>query len=826
MTLPTLAPYAQGNAFWRSGGLWFCHTAGGSAGRGIVYYYDIATNSYPNGTPTLAESGFIDGGPSLWNYMPAIGGNSKGEVCLVFTQSSTQIYPTIMVTARQAGADAFPTPIAVRTSSVAYNPGTYDPRWGDYATVSVDPTDTTLWVGSELVASSNANDWTTEIANVAFPGPSTWVANGVPLRQSASGASLPSSAPDGVGGVLTAWVDSRTAPPNIFVQRTTSTGAIASGWPNGGEQISSVSSDPVGGTIAAPDGNSGAFVAWYQVGGIRIQHVTGSGAISAGWPAQGVSVTTTSASPAMIADGAGGATVAWSSSGIHVRHVTAGGTVQWGSDDLSTSGSGPTMASDGSGGVIIAWNPSVRVQRVDASGNVQWAAGGVSLATGSNAQIAVDGSGGALIAYQKTGTGQDIYLVRINSAGAVYSGWPTGGVAACGAAGDQTNPRITSDGSSGALLSWTDFRSDASGDIYAQRVTGTGSMAPGWPTNGTGVCTAAADQSGSVVVSDSLGGAVIAWQDGRSDEDIFCQHVSNEGTVDASLPTNGLGICTAAGEQALPALVVTQRGVAVLAWQDARLYSDCTPFCSTGIYAMNFSFDAVAPTAVTNLANTSTQRGPHTIILTWTESGDDGMTGPANHFDVRYSSSTITASNFFSATPITPPSPTGVPGSLDCLTVNGLTACHTYYFAMKTYDEAGNASLISNVVSVATKCSGNDVDCGSSGFSAARDPLTEPSDIPAVLEFAPTSPNPSSRECALEFGVPADQRGAEMSLEIVDIAGRRVQIIAQGVVTPGRYHEQWDLKSASHSPVSPGLFFARLRVGQLALTRRIIVVRP
>ena len=48
------------------------------------------------------------------------------------------------------------------------------------------------------------------------------------------------------------------------------------------------------------------------------------------------------------------------------------------------------------------------------------------------------------------------------------------------------------------------------------------------------------------------------------------------------------------------------------------------------------------------------------------------------------------------------PAPSGA-GTTQTVTVNGLTASTNYYFAIKTYDEAGNASGISNVLLVRTR---------------------------------------------------------------------------------------------------------------------------
>jgi hypothetical protein len=161
LTLDTVPGRAQGSAFWYNGAIWFCGTAGGSSGKAKVYYYKINANGFPSGAPTLAESGSIDGGPGVWTFLPAIAGNAQGDVCLVYAQSSAETVPMIMYTARATSAGNFASPSLLKISSSFYNGLVSPGRWGDYATVSADPTDGSFWVSHEWARSSSPNDWGT-----------------------------------------------------------------------------------------------------------------------------------------------------------------------------------------------------------------------------------------------------------------------------------------------------------------------------------------------------------------------------------------------------------------------------------------------------------------------------------------------------------------------------------------------------------------------------------------------------------------------------------------------------------------------------------------
>ncbi len=111
--------------------------------------------------------------------------------------------------------------------------------------------------------------------------------------------------------------------------------------------------------------------------------------------------------------------------------------------------------------------------------------------------------------------------------------------------------------------------------------------------------------------------------------------------------------------------------------------------------------DVTPPAAPTDLATGSV--GTDQLLLAWTATGDDGMAGTADHYDVRYSTSSIDASNFDSSTPISQTLIPNAPGQSETLLVTGLTPDTTYYFALKVYDEADNASDLSNVASARTQ---------------------------------------------------------------------------------------------------------------------------
>ena len=110
--------------------------------------------------------------------------------------------------------------------------------------------------------------------------------------------------------------------------------------------------------------------------------------------------------------------------------------------------------------------------------------------------------------------------------------------------------------------------------------------------------------------------------------------------------------------------------------------------------------DTTSPSAITDLsADTGSTAG--TVNLSWIASGDDGSAGTASAYIVRYNTTNISESNWATSTDITGEPAPSPAGSVESMTVSGLTPGQTYYFAIKTQDEVPNTSGVSNSPRVA-----------------------------------------------------------------------------------------------------------------------------
>ncbi|MEW5925814.1 MAG: hypothetical protein AB1746_17675, partial [Candidatus Zixiibacteriota bacterium] len=87
------------------------------------------------------------------------------------------------------------------------------------------------------------------------------------------------------------------------------------------------------------------------------------------------------------------------------------------------------------------------------------------------------------------------------------------------------------------------------------------------------------------------------------------------------------------------------------------------------------------------------------ILITWTAVGDDGVTGAASAYEIRYSLDEISEANWSDAT-LYNAAPTPRPaGYTISVLMNGLQPGQSYYIGIVAYDDANNPSSLSNIVS-------------------------------------------------------------------------------------------------------------------------------
>jgi hypothetical protein len=143
--------------------------AGSSGG---VRWYEIRN---PETTPTVFQSGTF-APDSQWRWMPAIAMDQSQDIAVGYTVSGTAAgqYPSLVYAGRVPSdpAGTLESEIVLKVGAGSQSSGFN--RWGDYSSMTVDPTDDcTFWFTEEYLKSTGANNgfnWNTAIGSFKFPG--------------------------------------------------------------------------------------------------------------------------------------------------------------------------------------------------------------------------------------------------------------------------------------------------------------------------------------------------------------------------------------------------------------------------------------------------------------------------------------------------------------------------------------------------------------------------------------------------------------------------------------------------------------------------------
>jgi|GEM_PF-1120109 len=380
--------------------------------------------------------------------------------------------------------------------------------------------------------------------------------------------------PDGTGGVILSWQDSRNFsaanPSNsdIYGQRIDAAGLPV--WALNGVRLTAADNSISNKTISAleilvntPSTTKGVVVFQDNRNGNvdlyaqTFSLATGALAWTADFPIHGTTIAETQNQQSVVNDGEGGFYVGWqdlrsgagSTADVYAQHVL----------DAGTTGSIPTANGWPADGKVISAQAFAQLQP----------------------QLVSVGTSGFVLAWtdQRGGSGNgDIYINRYNSDGTVA--WAAGEVALTNLSGNQSNPQII-ETNGNYIITWSDARAAPSNrDIYAQGVTSTGTLLWSTATNGVPIAVVSGNQPANVsatsiglsIVSDGFGGAIIVWDDARnnatSGTDIYAQRINSSGAVEWA--TNGVQVSTAAGTQTMPVAVQSNGGRALVAWRDSR----------------------------------------------------------------------------------------------------------------------------------------------------------------------------------------------------------------------------------------------------------------
>jgi hypothetical protein len=619
------------------------------------------------------------------------------------------------------------------------------------------------------------------------PLEAAWRPNGNPVCTATGDQRSPCMIPDGLGGTIIVWSDNRNGDWDLYAQRIDAFGAMH--WAVDGVPVCTASKGQ-GGQVIASDGAGGAIIAWRDLrsdslGDVYAQRIDREG--HARWTTDGVAICTRSSYQAelsILADPAHGAYITWFDYDgaripefcYYTQRVDHNGTTKWQSDGVLAYDvgwpypPGPVTAPDGAGGLFHAWwqgygpmwQDVIYTQRMDSSGTKLW----------SDNRISFRG-------------------------------------------GTEWIPAMTDDGSGGAIVAWICSEDAPMGvSVIAQRIDHNGNILWGGP--GVWVGETMGTFGDNEILSDELGGAFVMWHDAMSG----CHSAQRIGPDGAFLwapggivigdrpaqtcCADGAGglylawgdtsiaaarfsasgahlwehnICAADGMQTSPCLVRDGQGGALIAWQDQR-NSDCD------IYAARFDSGGDLPVA-TQLGDYRILVDDRCVIVEWSLSK---VNGDERFFVLR---------------------------SQD----DG-----------KKYQELTTPKIQRNGQSFVYK----DATCQRGvqyvyriDVSDARNRRVLFESDPVMLRAAQLSllqnyPNPFNPSTKITYSLPQETM---VTVEIYDVAGRRVSGLVRARQSAGRHEAIWDGTDASGNPARSGVYVCRLAAGKQILTTKVILLR-
>ena len=137
-------------------------------------------------------------------------------------------------------------------------------------------------------------------------------------------------------------------------------------------------------------------------------------------------------------------------------------------------------------------------------------------------------------------------------------------------------------------------------------------------------------------------------------------------------------------------------------------------------------------------------------------------------------------------------------------------------------DILGNTVLVTIVCGNVEFCrEGNEALCPEAQItSVTRMDTSVPSDFSLKQNY----PNPFNPSTTIGFNIGGTGRNS-VSLEVINISGRRVRLLVNESFSAGSYFVSWNGRNENGHLVPSGIYFYRLTVGEYVETKRFVLVK-
>lgn len=356
-----------------------------------------------------------------------------------------------------------------------------------------------VWTDRRNGGSSNTDIYAQRIdAN----GNQLWTANGVAVCTELKNQLNPQIIEDGSNGAIIVWGDNRnntTTGSDIYAQRISSGGNIL--WQTNGNIICDYAFAQVSPKSEfVDDDTTGVIIFWEDNRNasngtdIYAQRISLNG--TALWEPNGKSLITAQGNQRFIETESSSTdeiAFSWEDSGIpandkdiHLQVINKYGTLKWANTNFTNrTGSQVSLkiASDGNGNIFLTYRDLkysvnwISVQKIDSNGSKVWADTGIVVSKlAVEPYVLSDVFGNAIVIFEdgrNPSLDDDIYASKLDANGNFL--WNPNGVPVSTVLNNQGNFSAIKDNSGGAIIVWEDDRTDTS-DIYASRVFSTGNL--------------------------------------------------------------------------------------------------------------------------------------------------------------------------------------------------------------------------------------------------------------------------------------------------------------------------------------------------------------
>mgnify|MGYP003346557592 CR=1 FL=1 len=223
----------------------------------------------------------------------------------------------------------------------------------------------------------------------------------------------------------------------------------------------------------------------------------------------------------------------------------------------------------------------------------------------------------------------------------VRAAWSTDGGPVTTSPQNQNQPVVAGDALGGAFMAWVDGRSGFNTDIYGVRWNAAGVTQAGWTSGGSNVTAITCAKYNPVMIPDGAGGALLAWEDNRCTgyTNIYARRVSATGVAAGGWPDNGIRLVATTTNQTTPLIASDGAGGAFITWREAVNNGDILLQHLTATGALASGWTSAGVVLATGSASQSpgaiAPDGAGGVFVAWQE-------GPSGNTDVRLQHLTAT----------------------------------------------------------------------------------------------------------------------------------------------------------------------------------------